>query len=152
MRERLAGVRQALQDQQIDLPDEWVVTCPLTIEGAKEAARRLLLRSPRPQALFLSNNLLSLGALQATKELGLRCPTDIALVGFDDHPWAAVSDPPLTVVRQPSRQLGRVAAQTLCALIGGEPPPAESVILECELVVRESCCMNHAAGEARHER
>jgi LacI family transcriptional regulator len=139
MRERLAGFHQAVMEHKIDVPDDWVVTCPLTIEAAQEAARRLLTLPTRPRAIFVNNNLLSLGALLAIKELGLRCPEDIALVGFDDHPWAAVADPPLTVVRQPARELGRVAAQALCKLINGEPLPEQQVLLDCTLVVRESC-------------
>ena len=103
------------------------------------ATRQLLTLPAHPKALFVNNNLLSLGALLAVKDLGLRCPDDIALVGFDDHPWAAVADPPLTVVRQPARELGRVAAQALCTLLNGEPLPDQQVILECELLVRESC-------------
>ena len=51
------------------------------------------------------------------RELGLRCPQDISLIGFDDHPWAQVSDPPLSVVRQPLRELGHTAAQVLLVLI-----------------------------------
>jgi DNA-binding LacI/PurR family transcriptional regulator len=101
--------------------------------------RRLFSSTERPSAILSSMSSLSLMALSTLKELGLRCPEDVALVGFDDHPWAAVSDPPLTVVRQPARQLGRTAAQILLNLIGGDEPPETSVTLDCELVVRESC-------------
>ena len=83
--------------------------------------------------MFINNNLLSLGALLAIKQSGLRCPEDIAILGFDDHPWAAVADPPLTVVRQPSREIGRTAAAALCSLIDGEPLEDDHVTLECEI-------------------
>jgi LacI family transcriptional regulator len=68
----------------------------------------------------------------------MRCPDDVALVGFDDHPWAEVAEPPLTVVRQPARELGRVAANVLLALIKREPVTTPRTLLECELVVRQS--------------
>lgn len=139
MRERLAGFRQALQEHDILLPEKWVVTSPLSIEAGREAMRQILSLPERPTAVFLNNNLLSLGALLAIKELGLRCPEDIALVGFDDHPWAAVSGPPLTVVTQPAQQLGQVAAQMLLDLINGEQPPESRVILDCEVISRQSC-------------
>jgi DNA-binding LacI/PurR family transcriptional regulator len=139
MRERLAGFRQALQEHDIPLPEKWVVTSPLSIEAGREAMRQILSLPERPTAVFLNNNLLSLGALLAIKELGLRCPEDIALIGFDDHPWAAVSGPPLTVVAQPAQQLGQVAAQMLLALINGEQPPESRVILDCEVMSRQSC-------------
>jgi LacI family transcriptional regulator len=140
MRERLAGFRQALDDHDIPLPEKWVVTSPLSIEAGREAMRQILTLPERPTSVFLNNNLLSLGALLAIRELGLRCPDDISVVGFDDHPWAAVSDPPLTVVRQPAQQIGQAAAQMVLALINGEQPPEPRVLLECELVSRQSCC------------
>jgi LacI family transcriptional regulator len=143
MRERLAGFRQALQEHDIPLPEEWVVTSPLSVEAGREAMRQILTLPERPTAVFFSNNLLSLGALLAIGELGLRCPEDISVIGFDDHPWAAVSDPPLTVVWQPAQQLGQVAAQMALALINGERPPESRVLLECELIVRQSCRTIH---------
>jgi DNA-binding LacI/PurR family transcriptional regulator len=142
MRERLTGFREALQDHKIFLRDEWVIESPLGIDFGRGAALKILGPSDRPSALFVSNNMLSLGALLALKELGLRCPEEISLVGFDDHPWSAVSCPPLTVVRQPSRRLGQVSAEMMLALINGEQLPNERVILDCELVIRESCSGN----------
>ncbi len=139
MRERVAGFRQALQEHDIPLPEEWVVTSLLSVEGGWEAMRHMLTLSDPPAAVFLNNNLLSLGALSALKEIGLRCPQDVALIGFDDHPWAAVSDPPLTVVRQPAQQLGRVAAKMLLNIIMGKPVAESQVLLDCELVIRQSC-------------
>jgi LacI family transcriptional regulator len=140
MRERLVGFRQALQEHDIPLPEDWVITSALSIEGGHEAMRQLLTLPERPTAVFLNNNLLALGALLALKELGLRCPEDVGLVGFDDHPWAAVSDPPLTVVRQPAQELGRVAAEMLLARINDEQIADPRVILDCEVVLRQSCC------------
>jgi LacI family transcriptional regulator len=140
MRERLVGFRQALQEHDIPLPEEWVITSALSIEGGHEAMRQLLTLPERPTAVFLNNNLLALGALLALKELGLRCPEDVGLVGFDDHPWAAVSDPPLTVVRQPAGQVGRAAAEMLLARINDEQIAEPRVILDCEIVLRQSCC------------
>ena len=123
MRERLSGYRQALQEASIPEVDAWVVESALDINAARDAALSLLSATPRPTALFISNNLLVLGTLLAMRELGLRCPQDISLVGFDDHPWAQVSDPPLSVVRQPLRELGHTAAQVLLAQIKGEQVP-----------------------------
>jgi DNA-binding LacI/PurR family transcriptional regulator len=140
MRERLEGFRETLQEHDIPLPEEWAVPSPLTIQGGREAMKQLLALPHRPTAVFLNNNLLALGALLALKDLSLRCPQDVALVGFDDHPWAAVSDPPLTVVRQPAEQIGRTAAEILLALLRGERADETNVWLECELVERRSCC------------
>ena len=141
MRERLAGFRQTLQEHSIPLNEEWVITSPLSIDAGQETMRQILTLPGHPTAVFASNNLLSLGALLAINEMGLRCPEKIALVGFDDHPWAAISDPPLTVVRQPAQQLGQVAAQMLITLINGEQLPAPRVILDCKLILRQSHCL-----------
>jgi LacI family transcriptional regulator len=144
MRERLSGFRQALDEHGLDLPATWCVESPLSIEAGKEAARRLLSLPDRPSAIFINNNLLSLGALLAIGELGIRCPGEVAVIGFDDPPWAAVSCPPLTVIRQPSRQVGQVAARVLLDLMDGRPAAEAPIQLDCELVLRQSCCPVHA--------
>lgn len=139
MRERLAGFRAALDDFGVPLPPQWVVESPLRIEAGKEAALRLLTMEDRPTAMLTNNNLLSLGAFLAINELKMRCPEDIAIVGFDDHPWAAVSCPPLTVVRQPSWQLGKKAGEILLNMVNGGVVEDTRVLLDCELVIRQSC-------------
>jgi LacI family transcriptional regulator len=138
MRERYAGFRQALEEGGLPVRPEWVVGSPLTIEDGRAALQQILSLPERPSAVFINNNLLSLGALLELRELGVRCPEDLALAGFDDHPWAAVADPPLTVVRQPAHALGRTAANILLSLINHQPVTTTRVLLACELVVRQS--------------
>ena len=144
MRDRLVGFRQAVYENGKYLPEEWIVTSPLSIEAGREAALKLLTLPDPPTAMLIANNFLSLGALLAIKELGLRCPDDIAMIGFDDHPWAAVSCPPLTVIRQPSRCVGQAAAKMLLDLINGRELSETRILLDCELVLRQSCCSNHS--------
>lgn len=139
MRDRLAGFREALGVYHIQVKDEWIVTSPLGIDEGYKAAKSVLTRKDRPDALFINNNYLALGTLLALRDLELSCPHDIALVAFDDHPWAAVSDPPLTVVAQPATALGSSAAYVLLDLIEERPPRQTRIIHECELVVRNSC-------------
>jgi LacI family transcriptional regulator len=139
MRERLAGFRDELAEHGIELPEEWVITSPLSIEAGYVAMRQLLNQPNRPTGVFMNNNLLSLGGLLAIQDLGIRCPEEIALIGFDDHPWAKVANPPLSVVRQPARQVGQKAAEILLKLINNEPIDSARVILNCELVIRGSC-------------
>jgi LacI family transcriptional regulator len=87
----------------------------------------------------------ALGALQALRRRHVRVPGDIAIVGFDDIPLAEFIDPPLTTVRLPAYGLGWGAADLLTRLITGEEIRTPQVILETELIVRESC----GAGLAR---
>lgn len=138
MRERIVGFRRALSGADLPCNEEWIVTSELSIEGGKEAALTLLGQDDRPTAVFVNNNLLCLGALLALRELSLSCPTDVSLVSFDDHPWAAVSDPPMTVVHQPAWQVGRSAAELLCNLLSGAEVASSKVILPCEMVLRQS--------------
>jgi LacI family transcriptional regulator len=139
MRERLEGFKDALNRHALAIREDWIIESALGIEPGRAAAHQLLTLPHRPRALFANNNFLALGALLAIGDLGLRCPEEIALVGFDDHPWAAVSHPPLTVVRQPSLEVGRYAAEALLALLRNEQPRQTVTLLECELVVRQSC-------------
>jgi LacI family transcriptional regulator len=138
MRERYEGFEQALLDHDIPLREDWVIASPLSIQAGYEAARHILTLPKRPRALFLNNNFLNLGTLMAVNDLGLRCPQDIALVGFDDHPWAAVASPPLTVVRQPAEEIGRIAAEMLFTIINGGEPENPHVTLPCEVIIRQS--------------
>lgn len=137
--ERFAGFRQALQEHGIELREEWVVPSIFSIQGGYDATQQILSLPERPTALLLNNNFLSVGALSALKDLGLHCPDDISLIGFDDHPWAAVCDPPLTVMRQPTQEIGQIAAQTLLDMINDDVRSESHIILEAELVVRQSC-------------
>lgn len=144
MQERLTGFRQALVDSDIPHHPEWEVESLLTPAAGRDAALKILSHPDHPTALFLSNNYLSLGALLALNDLGLTCPDDISLIGFDDHPWAAVTCPPLTVIRQPARKMGEEAARILLNLINGEPIENPQLRLNCELVLRQSCQVNNS--------
>jgi LacI family transcriptional regulator len=138
MVERQVGYCQAMRAAGLPVREDWIVPSMLSVEEGRRAMHQLLSAGERPRAVFASNNVLVLGALMALRECRLRCPDDVAVACFDDHPWSTVADPPLTVVRQPVRQLGRRAAQTILALIRDEPIQGAAVALDCELVVRQS--------------
>lgn len=140
MCERLAGFKKSLHDHNLPLVDEWVVNSELSIEGGRNAMMQLMSSPERPTAVFINNNLLTLGALQAIKELGLDCPKEIALIGFDDTPWAEVTHPALTVIRQPAFEVGYKAAEMLLTLIERKPLEEKKVLFDCELILRESHC------------
>lgn len=139
MRERVRGYKDALAQHGIAVRDEWIVYSELAVDAGCQAATQILSLPQRPSALLVNNNLLSLGALTCIRQLGLSVPQDVALVGFDDHPWAAVSAPPLTVIRQPVDLLGKKSAEMVLGLLEGKPVEPNVLVLDCELVVRESC-------------
>jgi LacI family transcriptional regulator len=105
--------------------------------GGFDAVMQLCSRKRRPDALFVANNLMTVGALQALRQLRLKVPQDVALVGFDDAPWTTLVQPQLTVVSQPTYQIGQVAAELL-ARSKTEMRPPKTVTLRPSLIVRES--------------
>jgi len=139
MRERLDGYCQALQDAGLSMNKEWIIPSQLSVDGGRQAMRKLFSQVDVPEAVFINNNLLALGALVEMRDLNLDCTEDVGIVSFDDHPWAAVSCPPLTVIRQPTRKIGQVSAEMILALINNQPVLDKCVTLMCELVERQSC-------------
>jgi LacI family transcriptional regulator len=95
-------------------------------------------------ALFCASDMIALGALRALLNAGLRVPDDVALVGFDDMPFAATMNPPLTTVRQPLAELGRQAVQILLSLIEGEPQQ-NRLVLSAHLIIRNTCSASKIA-------
>ena len=101
-------------------------------------AKQLLARKQPFSALFAYNDISAIGSLWAFHEAGLRVPEDISVVGFDDTPGAAFSNPPLTTVRQPLVRMGQIAAQTVVDLIEGRSEFVPRIAIEPELVTRQS--------------
>jgi LacI family transcriptional regulator/LacI family repressor for deo operon, udp, cdd, tsx, nupC, and nupG len=89
--------------------------------------------------VVVANNLMTLGALHAIHERGVRIPDDIALVGFDDMPWAMSLRPPMTVVAQPAEELGVAAAQLLLERLRDRNRIVRQIVLPTRLMVRASC-------------
>ena len=156
---RVEGYKKALQEAAIPLDEALIIQAdprfyqnqpylpnstlrPLTnnqmTPGAYFALQRLLDLPDCPSAIFISNNQMTLGTLYALKERRLHCPEDISLISFDDHDWAPLFSPAITVVRQPTYQLGHTAADLLMQRLNDQPvsPPAP---LPVELIIRESC-------------
>ncbi|MEA3396393.1 MAG: substrate-binding domain-containing protein, partial [Chloroflexota bacterium] len=108
-------------------------------ESGRVAMNQLLDLPKHPTAVFVACDLVAFGALVAIKQRGLTIPDDIAMIGFDDVPLAHYVDPPLTTVRLPAYKLGYRAAMLLIQLIGGETTAEQEILLQTELVVRQSC-------------
>ena len=138
--ERLTGYKQALEAHGIPFDPTLVAVADSRVEGGKFGTLQLLTQgTTRPTAFFVMNGLMVIGALQAITEVGLRCPQDIALVGFDDFEWAAVMHPRLTTVRQPTYEIGRRAAQLLFERLEKRDSVPQEVRLLPQLIIRESC-------------
>lgn len=107
-------------------------------ESGLEQTLHALSQPNRPTAVFCFNDEMAMGALAAVRHMGLRCPDDVSIVGFDDIRYARMTDPPLTTVRQPMADLGREAVRLLLDIIDGRSGQETSVSLPFELVVRGS--------------
>jgi LacI family transcriptional regulator len=136
--QRYAGYVRALEEAGISVDARLVVEGNFRFAGGQEAMRRLLAGSTRPDAVFAANDMMALGAISVIHSAGLRLPDDIAVVGFDDIPIAALTSPGLTTVSMPKSELGRGAAVTLAQQIARARPLALRRVLDTELVVRQS--------------
>ncbi len=135
--DRLEGYRAAVEATGLAYDESLVSVGQFTMAGGMDAMTRLLRARPDVDAVFAASDLAALGAIRAIQHAGRTVGGDVAVVGFDDIPDAALVDPPLTTVRQPIHALGTAMTELLLRRIRGEEPTSATV-LPVELVVRES--------------
>jgi len=141
-RERREGYERALKEHGLALEQALIKIGDARQDSGYHKACELLEMDDPPTAIFTANNLMTLGALNAIHEKGLSIPEDVAIVGFDDMPWAPSLDPPLTAVAQPAYELGRIAASLLLQRIANKDREIVEMKLEPTLIIRESCGYN----------
>lgn len=135
---RLEGYREEMAEAGLEVRPGDVVPGDF-MESRGHAAGLELLRQPdRPTAIFASSDMAAFGVMRAAADLGIDVPGGLSVVGFDDLPEAARVNPALTTVRQPLREMGRVAVNELLARLEDPQKPPERVVLDTELLIRES--------------
>ncbi|MCB0732383.1 MAG: LacI family DNA-binding transcriptional regulator [Ignavibacteriae bacterium] len=107
-------------------------------ESGRIISEKLLSKKNRPTALFCGNNLITLGALETIHNLGLKIPSDVAIVGFDDMPWSISLNPPLTAIFQPGYEIGRSAVRMLLDRIDEPNKTCAKVTLKTQLIERKT--------------
>ncbi|WNR43123.1 LacI family DNA-binding transcriptional regulator [Paenibacillus roseipurpureus] len=139
-RERVKGFVHTLEEAGMTLSDHHVRNCRYTAEDGKREALELLELPPaeRPTALFCCNDMLAIGALQAAKQLKLRVPEDVSVVGFDNTILASVTDPPLTTIAQPIEPMGKKVVDLLLLELKKKSQDKQRVVMRPELIVRQS--------------
>ncbi|MET9110309.1 LacI family DNA-binding transcriptional regulator [Streptomyces zhihengii] len=137
-RARIDGYRSALEAAGVPVDPELLREGDFHHEAGHAAGMELLRLPDRPTAVFTGNDLQALGLYEAARELGLRIPEDLSVVGFDDLPLARWVGPPLTTVRQPLTEMAEAAARLVLDLGRGRRPAATRVDLATTLVVRHS--------------
>jgi LacI family fructose operon transcriptional repressor len=113
------------------------------VEAGHAATLKLLDASQPPDALLTTNSLLGEGALLAIRERGLSIPEDIALVTFDETTWAALVQPAITLIAQPTYEIGQTATELLLQRIANPARPVRQVILKGQLLTRGSSAPRH---------
>ncbi len=135
---RAAGYRDAMVAASAPVRPEWLSANGYRREDAVAETKQLMRSAEPPTAVLAFDSMQSLGALQGFRELGLRCPEDVTLLGFDDAEWADVVQPPLSVITQPAYDIGVQACELLLARIGGDDSRPVHHRLPTTFVDRES--------------
>jgi LacI family transcriptional regulator len=138
-RDRLRSFRDAVREAGLDdAPERQIVAATDTFPGGAVATQELLRRKPSLDGLVVSNDAMALAALRELRNAGVRVPDDVAVVGFDDVSASRYSDPPLTTVYNPLREIGATAIRLLLGAAQGIELPTHPVLLPTHLVIRGS--------------
>jgi len=149
---RWLAYTQTLREAEIVPDDRLIAEGDWSSASGYRATIELIERGVDFTAIFVQNDRMAMGVLQALRERGLRVPEDMAVVGFDDIPSARYFSPPLTTIHHPFRELGRTGTRLLIELVNGRPAPTERVRLGTSLVVRHSCGARDGNAGARGPR
>ena len=138
-RSRSAGYQTAMRKAHLPINKDYIVTLTATIDGAYQDMRsHLASKAPLPTAFVADNDMIALGAMKAFAEFGLKVPDDISIVGFDDLTYSSISSPPLTTLRVPKKEMGRLAVRRLRDILAN-PENAKVKTQVCtEFIERDS--------------
>ncbi|WP_147803736.1 LacI family DNA-binding transcriptional regulator [Alkalicoccus halolimnae] len=135
--ERIEAYSRALREHGMKYNENLVKIAPATFEAGEQLTKELL--EEDITALFVANNIMTMGAVHCLQKNDKAIPEETAIIGFDDYEWMKVTSPPLSVVKQPSYELGKKAVELLIERIQGSDKPYEVYRLPSKLVVRGSC-------------
>lgn len=137
--QRFIGYQKALLDSGIDIDPDIIVSGEFSAEKAEQAANTILERKNPPTALFSLNNTMTIGTLKSISRHGLRIPEDVSVIGFDDMPWLSFFTPPITVVQQPTYDIGTCAVGLLFDRIQKQgETEVTNLVLDPILIIRNS--------------
>ena len=138
--ERLVGYRKAMFEHRLPVREDWIFAGDYTQERGRAAGTYFAGLKERPTAIFSANDEMAIGMIAAFRKLGLDCPRDFSIIGFDDISVAQNYSPALTTMRQPREQIGRIATETLINILEGNHVGTDPVrvVLSSELIVRDS--------------
>ncbi|GAM61201.1 ribose operon repressor [Vibrio ishigakensis] len=135
---RLDGFKQALAEFDIDLNQEWIEEGNFECEGGFEALERLIAKGELPSALFVCNDMMAMGALNAAAKHGIKIPQDLSIIGYDDLHISKFMTPALTTIHQPKFRLGKAAVDAVLNKLQSQDSEHQIVQLEPKLVERDT--------------
>ena len=148
IRARYEGFRKALQDRSIQPVPELELMNNTTEEDGYRAAETLLGMRERPEVIFAANGIIATGAFRNLIDNRIRIPEDIGFVCFDEQAWTPLVNPKITVVKQPTYEIGKTAIELLFSRIAEPDRPIRDIILRGEIIIRGSC---KKAGSHAHD-
>lgn len=138
--DRKIGALRAMQDAQISVPEQRILTCPYNIAQSKQTTLTLL-KSHKPSAIVCGNDVIAHGVIYAAAQLGLKLPESLSIVGIGDFTGSADIVPSLTTVRLPANRIGQIAADALVNMSEqGGVKQFKNKLIDTELIIRESSC------------
>lgn len=136
---RLSGYQSALTHYKIKVPGYWVLEGEFTFNSGYNLGRQLLSSTDPPSAVFCQSDEMAIGLLRAAREMKVKVPENLSVIGFDNIEFAEYADPMLTTVHQPRRLIGETAVKLLLDILAGKKPNPE-MTLPTQLIVRDSSC------------
>ncbi|GGF30209.1 LacI family transcriptional regulator [Halobacillus andaensis] len=135
--ERLEGYKESLAQHHIAFNKSYIKEGPATFQKGYQLAEEL--HKEGVTALFVANNVMTMGSVSYLQANDVKVPDQMAIIGYDDYDWMKIASPPLSVVRQPAFEMGKAAVEQLLKRIHGDTEGTNEVMLNSELVIRGSC-------------
>ena len=137
--ERYKGYTSALLEAGIKPDSSLIAFGDSRIQGGYDSCRALIECNSDMTALFVSNNLMCIGAMKYFVQHSMRIPDDISVIGFDDYDWTEITNPALSTIKQPTEKMGKIAVSLLLSRIADPSKPIEEIMLDGQLILRSSC-------------
>ncbi|MDW2330226.1 substrate-binding domain-containing protein [Vibrio sp. 1069] len=135
---RYEGYKRAMNEAGLEFNSNWIIESDFECEGGYQAFKKMAQRGALPSSIFVSNDMMAMGVINAANELGIKVPDDLSIIGYDDIHIAKFMSPSLTTIHQPKYRLGQAAVETLVRRLDDKSNDAQVVQLEPTLVVRNS--------------
>ncbi|EHY9857214.1 substrate-binding domain-containing protein [Vibrio parahaemolyticus] len=135
---RYEGYKRAMNEAGLEFNANWIIESDFECEGGYQAFKKMAERGTLPSSIFVSNDMMAMGMINAANELSIKVPDDLSIIGYDDIHIAKFMSPSLTTIHQPKYRLGQAAVETLVRRLDDKSNEAQVVQLEPTLVVRNS--------------